>query len=405
MDAPARLTIHVMCMAASLSIVPAHAASPVFNDITFGAQIEGGLMANPARPADALDFGQFSPDHANQPQLDQLTLTLTKPVDDIGGGYGLGANLRVLYGADARYYAIAGISDKLLSGRYQIMPVFANVAAHLPWLTKGGLDGQFGVLTSPMGVETLDPTTRAFYTLAYTTEYSTPFEHVGAIFQWHLDPLLDVQFGIDTGNQTSFGRGDNNAEPAGYVGLSGHGLAHGALAFTYLLRIGPENSVRALGMRANAAQRVWNDLNATWQMTQSLNGTIEFNTVHDDGLHASTYSVVTWLAWQMSPDLTLNYRGELYRDNSGGFVTQFQSDTAYARVLLGAPAPVSNAPATTYGALSLNASWRPKLGHGVRLFQLRPEIRFDRSLNGTAPFNGFRNCGMFTFGGDATLGF
>ncbi|AOX21429.1 hypothetical protein A0U90_12720 [Kozakia baliensis] len=362
-------------------------------------------MANPARPADGENFGQLLADHANQPSLNQITLTFTKPVDPIGGGYGLGVNLRLLYGSDARIYNIAGISDRAFSSRYQIMPVFANVALHMPWLTQKGLDGQVGIFTAPMGVETLDPSTRPFYTLAYTTEYSTPFEHVGAMFQWHLDDHYDIQFGIDTGNQTTFGRKDDNAEPAGYIGLTANNLLGGKLSLTYLTRLGPEDSVRALGPSANSAMRIWNDLNGNYKITDKLTAYAEFNFLHDEGLRAETYSAVTWLAWNLTPSLTLNYRGEIYRDNSGLMVTQFLSDTAYAKALLGDPARTENAPATTYGSLSLNAAWHPTLGHHIKFFQIRPEIRFDRSLNGTSPFNDFRNDGMFTFGGDVTLGF
>lgn len=55
--------------------------------------------------------------------------------------------------------------------------------------------------------------------------------------------------------------------------------------------------------------------------------------------------------------------------------------------------------------MTLGVSYRPQIGHHVRVFMLRPEIRFDRALNGTTPFNGGRNNGMFTFGGDAVIGF
>jgi hypothetical protein len=55
--------------------------------------------------------------------------------------------------------------------------------------------------------------------------------------------------------------------------------------------------------------------------------------------------------------------------------------------------------------MTLGLTWHPDIGHGVRVFEIRPEIRFDRSLNGTTPFNGSRNSGMFTFGGDAMIGF
>ncbi|GBR07373.1 hypothetical protein AOE01nite_31870 [Acetobacter oeni] len=375
------------------------------DDITIAGQIEGGINANPARPDNGVNFGQFFGDKANQAQLDQLTLTVSKAIDTASQDYEIGFMLRGLYGSDGRYFNIAGITDRMTTDRYQFIIPQAHVDVHLPWLTKHGLDMQAGILTSPMGVEALDPSLRPFYTLSYTTEYSTPFEHVGAMFQWHLTDHFDALFGIDTGNQVSFGNGDNNNAAAGYFGVSGSGLAHGKLSFVYLGRIGPEDAVRSLGQRANTAQRFWNDLNATYKITDKLSVTGELNILHDEGLRANTYSFVSYLSYQLTPTLTLNYRGEIYRDNTGLLVTSFIANNAYMQATLGKPTVTQSAPPTTYGALTLGVSWHPLLGHAVKLFEIRPEIRFDRSLNGTHPFNDLRNAGQFTFGADAVLGF
>ncbi|GBQ71324.1 hypothetical protein AA103196_2741 [Ameyamaea chiangmaiensis NBRC 103196] len=398
-------------MMAFAATVPrhAHAASSVgvswWDAVTVGAQIEGGISANPARPANGVNFGALFGDRANQPQLDQITVTVARPIDETRAAYQVGFLLRGLYGADGRYFNIAGVSDHALTGRYQVVPVQAHIDLHLPWLSAHGLDVQTGILAAPMGIETLDPATRPFYTLAYTTEFSTPFEHVGTMAQWHLDDGLDVLFGVDTGNQVSFGGGDNNRAAAGYFGLGAPSLAGGRLAVVYLGRVGPEDAVRALGSSANHAQRFWNDLNLTWHATDRLILTGEFNVLHDEGLRADTVSVVSFASYSLTPTLSLNYRGEIFRDSTGLIVTGFLSDDAYMRAVRGLPADTQNAPATTYGALTLGVDWHPAVRHGVQHFRLRPEIRFDRSLNGTRPFNDLRDTGMFTFGLDAIVGF
>ena len=60
---------------------PAAAEAPApglwINGIHLSAQIEAGLMGNPSRPADGLNFGQLFTDHANQIQLNQLSLQQT----------------------------------------------------------------------------------------------------------------------------------------------------------------------------------------------------------------------------------------------------------------------------------------------------------------------------------------
>lgn len=378
-----------------------------FSDIDLGLQIEGGAMGNSGHPKNGMNFGQLLPSRSDSGTLNQVSLTITKPVDPIGGGYGLGANIQMLYGSDSQSYIITGISDRWMSGsRYQLTPIQANVALHMPWLTKGGLDAQFGILPSPMGVEVLNPAARAFYTMSYTAQFSNPFEHVGFYGQWHIGDHYAALFGVDAGNQKSFGRGNNNGQPAGYIGFNASQIAGGALSVTYLLRVGPEDPRRLLGnARAHEAQRFWNDINATWQINPKWTLTAEATQVHDEGLKADTWSGVVWGGYSATSTLTFNARAEVYRDTTGLIVTQYPGDGSYAQTLLGKPALVYNAAPTTYGDLSFNAVWRPHVGHHVKLLQIRPEIRFDRSLNGSRPFADFRHSSRILIGGDATIGF
>lgn len=389
---------------AQLSIFKS-ASSPWLRDITLSGLLEGGITANPARPDNGIDFGNFLGNRANQPQLNQLDLTLSKTIDPQKPDYQVGFVLQGLYGSDARYYHLLGISDVLMKDRYQIIPAQAHIDVHALWLTKGGIDMQAGILQAPMGVEVLDPTVRPFYTLAYTSQYSVPFEHLGAMFHWHISPMVDFNFGVDTGNQTTFGKKDNNNAAAGYFGINLNGLAHGKLNIVELSRVGPENAVSVLGPRANTAQRWWNDLSAYYTVNDRLSLTGEFNFLHDDGLRAETWSIVTFAAYRITPRLTFNYRGEIYRDNNGLFVASFLTNQSYMDAITGKYAPTETAAPTTYGALTLGVTYKPDLGHGIRIFAIRPEIRFDRSLNGTSPFNNNRNTGVFTFGGDAMIGF
>ncbi|MBR0560397.1 outer membrane beta-barrel protein [Neokomagataea anthophila] len=400
-------------IAAILSTSPAKAQIALFKDssntwlqgITVQGEAEGGIMANPARPDNGINFGNFLSDHANQVQLNQLYLTLSKAVDSTKAENQFGFTLQALYGSDARYYHLLGVSDKVTSNRYQILPIQAHADAHLNVLTSGGLDIQAGILEAPMGVEVIEPTARPFYTFAYTAQYSVPFEHLGAMFHLHVNPHFDFNFGVDTGNQTTFGKNDNNNAAAGYFGFNLNGLVGGKLNIVELSRIGPEDAVASIGRRANTAQRYWNDIAAYYTVNDKLSLTGEFNFFHDVGLRAENYSFVTYASYKVTPHWTLNYRGEIFRDNSGLSVVSFLTNQAYMNAFLGGNAPAETAPPTTYGGLTLGATYSPNIGHGIRVFALRPEIRFDRSLNGTSPFNNNRNIGMFTFGGDATIGF
>ncbi|MFT8718656.1 outer membrane beta-barrel protein [Acetobacter sp.] len=373
--------------------------------ITLAGRIDGGIMANPARPDNGINFGDFIGDHANQAQLNQFALTLSRAIDTTKDDYSFGFTLEASYGSDSRYYHLLGISDRALNARYQIIPAQAHVDAHLPWFTKLGIDMHAGILQAPMGPEAFDPTARPFYTFSYTGQYSVPFEHVGMMATIHVTPMIDVLTGIDTGNQTTFGHNDNNDAPAGYAGVALNNLAGGKLTITELSRFGPEDARFALGGAANHDMRFWNDLMAVYQVTPTVKVTGEFNYLHDDGLRADTYSFVSYLSWDFAKNLTFNYRGEIYRDNTGLMVVNFLSDQGYMNGIAGRNAPTESAPPTTYGDMSLGVTYRTPLSKDLGFFAIRPEVRFDRSLNGTSPFNDGRNTGMFTFGGDAMIGF
>lgn len=368
----------------------ATSSNPWLRDITLSGLLEGGITANPARPHDGINVGNFISDRANQAQINQLELTLEKINNPTIPTYQIGFTLQGMYGSDPRYFHLFGVSDRLLKGRYQLVPAQAHIDLHMPLLTKNGLDLQAGILQTPMGVEPLDPSVRPFYTLSYIAQYSEPVEHLGAMAYWHLNPTLDINFGIDSGNQTTFGQKDNHGAAAGYVGFNLNNLAHGKLNIIGMSRIGPENTINQHG-EPHKAQRYWNDIAGYYAITKKLLFTGDFNFLHDDGMHANAWGFASFLRYTVSPSLDLNYRGEIYRDNSG--------------LITGSTSPSGTPLPTTFGALTLGFAYKPNLGHGIRVFEIHPEIRFDRSLNGRRIFNDRRNIGMFTFGGDMMIGF
>ncbi|QDH14403.1 outer membrane beta-barrel protein [Formicincola oecophyllae] len=380
-----------------------------FHDLQLGLLAEAGDMFNSgpshagARNHNGQNFGQLLSPYANEPMLNQLVLNLSKPVDDVGGGYGLGFTIQALYGSDARIYQIAGIDDRIMNTQNAFALTQAHLDVHMPWLSKEGLDGQMGILMAPMGVEVLDPTQRAFYTLANTSEFSVPFEHVGLYFQQHINSHYQIMYGLDAGNQVSFGRGNNNGRPDGYFGFSG--TPSDTVTFTGLFRVGPEDAWRALGRhQAHDAQRYWYDLNASWKANSQWTFTGELNHVYDEGLHDNSWSAVAWAAYHFTPTVTFNARGEVYRDQNGALVAQYPGNTSYMRAILGLPNNSYGNGATTYGDLSFNMVWRPTVPH-VAILQLRPEIRFDRALNNTRPFADFTHRDRILVGGDVTVGF
>jgi hypothetical protein len=111
-------------------------------------------------------------------------------------------------------------------------------------------------------------------------------------------------------------------------------------------------------------------------------------------------------------------RGEVWRDNNNFFVAAYPGNFDFVNVQYGFPSTAVFAPApTTYLELTAGLNITPALPQGLPFLKsitVRPEVRYDASLNGTTPFNGAgfpafgfgpafgtgAKSSQFTFGGD-----
>jgi hypothetical protein len=181
---------------------PAAEAPPAglwVDGIHLSAQLQSGIIANPYRPSTGLNWGQLFTDHSDQVQLNQLLLTANKPLDPKNSDYQWGFKVQFMYGSDARYTQFLGELNRVdPNQRYQLDVVEANVLAHLPWLTDGGIDLKVGQYPTPLGYETIDPSTNPFYSHSYIFQFGLPFKHTGALATTHVNDVLDIYSGIDT---------------------------------------------------------------------------------------------------------------------------------------------------------------------------------------------------------------
>jgi hypothetical protein len=172
------------------SLSPAHAQAPTpaaapgswADSISISAYIQAGITAAPGlnRAARGLNFGHAFTDRANQVLMNQVAIAVSRDLDKNAKGYDFGFKLQGMLGTDARYTRALGVLERTTSGQYQFDLVEANVQMHAPWLTEGGIDFKFGLFTTPLGAETIDPTTNAFYTHSYIFNFGLPLKHTGA---------------------------------------------------------------------------------------------------------------------------------------------------------------------------------------------------------------------------------
>ena len=375
--------------------------------IKYGLQVEGGITVNTLSPRNHRNFGQLFTDSSNRPILNGITATISRDIDPKATTTDVGFKFQALYGSDARIIHTLGVFDQLVHDRNQIDIVEADVSIHLPQLFANGLDVKAGIYPTPLGVEVIDPKANPFYSHSYIFNYGLPFKHTGVLATAHVSDLLDLYFGVDTGTNTgiAYGAGDNNNRPGGIAGL-GLNFLDGKLTVLALTHIGPENSKLNTPF-ANSAMRYYNDVAVVWKTTEKLTLTAELNYVKEDGFRAEGYGAAGYASYALNDQLTLNGRAEIWRDNTNFFVSNPAGYRDYVAAERGTFANLITAPkATTYSEFTAGVTYKLQgLPERLTTAMVRPEIRYDRSLNGTTPFGDGRNQGRWTFAADLVLGF
>lgn len=369
--------------------------------ITFGLQLDGGL--NFSSGAKRTNFGQLFDDKPNSLMLNQALATVSRVIDPKVTGWDVGFKLQGMYGSDARYTHLLGFLDNKMKDRNQLDLVEANVTVHMPVLTEGGIDVKGGIYTTPLGFETIDPSTNPFYSHSYIFNFGLPFKHTGVLAIVHASDVIDVYGGVDTGVNTSIGAGDNNSALALTAGF-GLNLLDGNLTVLALTHIGPENASKAVP-GANKFQRYLNDAFVTWKATEKLSLTTEVNYVKDDFAKADAFGFAQYAAYTLNDTMTLNGRVEAFRDGKGFFVGAFPGNRDFANAELGLPATVLGGTHTTYGAATIGMTFKPELPKPIAGLILRPELRYDTALDSTKPFNGGKARDAVTISADAVLSF
>ncbi|MBE7211039.1 MAG: outer membrane beta-barrel protein, partial [Gluconacetobacter diazotrophicus] len=267
-----------------------------FDSVTYGALVDGGVTGNFDRPADGLNYGRLFDDKANSALLNAVQLTATRAIDSSSKTWDFGFTLQATYGSDARYTHYLGEFNYLTDDRYQFSILQADVTAHAPVLTAGGVDLKLGQFSTPIGFETIDPTSNPFYSHSYNFNFG-PFQHTGLQAIFHVSPILDVWGQVDTGESTTFDGGDNNAEPAGLVGIGLNNLLNNKLTVLWLTHLGPDDAVNAIGRDANSSMRYESDVVLTYKATPKLTLTGEGQWQHDDYFGADSYGFAGYAAY------------------------------------------------------------------------------------------------------------
>lgn len=406
-----------------MKAVKAPAAASWWDTFTITGHVEVGITGNSRRPADGINFGHLFTDKANSLLLNQTVLTLQRPLDPKATGYDFGFKAQAMYGSDARYTHFLGEFDESISSRNQFDIVEAHALFHLPWLTEGGMDLKVGQFVTMEGAEVIYAPDNALYSHSYIFNFGIPFKHTGIMATTHVNSVLDIMTGITTGVNTSFGNsfncldcGDNNKAVAFHGGI-GLNLMNGALTVSATTHIGPENPnvpfVVAAGVNPNSALRYLNDVTIIWKATDKLTLTTDVNYANEEGFKASGGGVAQYATYTINDWLKINGRAEIWRDSGNVatgffFVNAFPGNLDFVKAEHGDPTGlIIPGTVTTYGALTAGLTITPPIPTNSFITGLiiRPEIRYDTSMNGTTPFGAGTKSSQFTFGGDIIIPF
>jgi hypothetical protein len=353
--------------------------------IAFSGHVEGGMSFNAADKTGSEMIGDVNNDKANQFMLNQAMLTVERPIDSTSSDVDFGFRLQGLFGTDARLTHGFNEMDHLIRDREQLDIVEGTVSAHLPVLTSGGVDIKAGQFPTPMGAEVIDATGNYFYSHSYIYNYGIPLKQTGVLTTTHINPLLDLYAGWDTGVNAFAGNGGyNNNVVKGQFGF-GLNMLGGDLSVLGFTHIGAEDPESA-GLPHNAL-RYLNDITTTWKVNPDWTLVNDANYIQDDGLRAIGYGMAQYAVYKINDHWSLAARAELWRDNAGAFVAAFPGNFDYVNSERGLAYNYIPVPRTTYGELTIGATYKPAVPKAIDGLMIRPELRYDTSLNNTRAFD------------------
>jgi hypothetical protein len=316
------------------------------------------------------------------------------------GEFDWGFKLQFMYGSDARFIHSLGLFDRTAHEILQPDLVEAYLNLHFPVITEGGLDLKLGKFVTLEGAEVIDPRTNFFYSHTYIFNFGIPFNHTGALATFHASELLDLYAGLTRGVNTSI---DDNNDSLAFDGGVGFNLLDRKVTALASTHIGPETP------NDNRHNRYLNDLTITAKPAKNFTSITDLNYIYDEAAEATGYGVAQYFIYTINDVFSIGVRGEIWRDADAFYVASFAEHDDAADLLRGGsvtadPRTVGGGK-TTYGAVTLGLNVKPRVPKPAASLVIRPELRFDRALNGTRPFNDSSDSNQFTAGIDVIITF
>jgi len=386
--------------APAIASTPAPAA-PTPATTKFYGWIDAGTTLNSTRPNDRQNFGRLFDNATDELLLNQLAVTAERTFGSDASRFDWGFKAQAIDGSDTRFFHGLGLLDNASNMRNQpdISELYLNL--HFPVISRGGVDVKAGKFVTLEGVETIDPRTNIFYSHTYIFNFGIPFQHTGVIAALHASDTFDLMAGITRGVNTALT--DNNGAVSFHGGIGFNKLLGGKISGLLSVHIGPETPHDTKDLR------YLDDLTFTYTISDKQSVIVDLNYAQDAAVKVSGQGAAIYFQQTVSDTVSVALRGEVWRDSEGFFVAQIAANDDAINLLAGYPnlnVRTVGGGSTTYGAITLGANIKvPSVSKPFAGLVIRPEVRYDKSLNKTTPFIDSSHENQFTLGVDAVLTF
>jgi hypothetical protein len=326
--------------------------------INVGGWATAGIAGNPDSPESRTNGPVTFNNRANEFNAHQLYGFIEKAVDEEGGKWDLGFRADIVYGIDAFYTTQANFDDNLVSdGSSRLYKLaFPQAYATIFAPIGNGITTKIGHFYTIIGNEVVTAPDNFFFSHAYTMQYGEPFTHTGILSSYPVNKNISITGGVVSGWDSFF------QEPANFLGGVTYTTDDERTSVAFSLITGDVN-------KGDEHNRTMYSIVLNHDVTDSLHYTLQ----HDMGIEEKSlaadsgkwYGVNQYLTYDVSDKIGVGTRLEWFRDEDG-----FRVNGNKAHFL-----------AATVGLNYKPMSW----------LTLRPEVRYDHSIENSAYNDGLSN--------------
>jgi hypothetical protein len=326
--------------------------------INVGGWVSAGVAGNPDSPESRTNGPVTFNNRANEFNAHQLYGFIERAVDAEGSQWDLGFRADVVYGIDAFYTTQANFDDNLITDNssrlYKL--AFPQVYATVFAPVGNGITTKIGHFYTPHGFEVVTAPDNFFFSHAYTMQYGEPFTHTGILSSYPVNKNISISAGVVSGWDSFF------QEPANFLGGATYTTDDEKTSLTFTLITGDVNK-----------NDEHNRTLYTILLSHDITDKLHYKLQHDLGIEekslsadsAKWYGVNQYLTYDVSDKVGVGTRLEWFRDEDG------------IRV---------NGNKGHYLAATVGMNYKP-----ISWLTLRPEVRYDHSIENSAYNDGLSN--------------